>query len=97
MGSPINFADGLRGDLMIIHGSGDDNVHFQGFELLVNKLISLGKLFDMRLYPGTHHSISEGEGTRLDVYSHILEYFEDHLSAEPQAIGHRSSMNTDPN
>ncbi|HEY6386314.1 MAG TPA: S9 family peptidase, partial [Candidatus Acidoferrum sp.] len=48
--SAINFADGLHGDLMVMHGSGDDNVHFQGFELLVNKLISLGKQFDMRVY-----------------------------------------------
>jgi dipeptidyl-peptidase-4 len=77
--SPINFASGLRGDLMVIHGSGDDNVHFQGFELLVNKLISLGKQFDMRVYPGRTHSISEGKGTNLDVYTNILGYFEEHL------------------
>jgi dipeptidyl-peptidase-4 len=77
--SAINFASGLRGDLMVIHGSGDDNVHFQGFELLVNKLISLGKQFDMRVYPGRTHSISEGKGTNLDVYTNILGYFEEHL------------------
>jgi len=77
--SAINFASGLRGDLMVIHGSGDDNVHFQGFELLVNKLISLGKQFDMRVYPGRTHSISEGKGTNLDVYINILGYFEEHL------------------
>jgi dipeptidyl-peptidase-4 len=82
--SAINYAGGLRGRLMIIHGSGDDNVHFQGFELLVNKLISLGKQFDMRVYPGRTHSISEGEGTRLDVYSQILDYFEHYLPSGPQ-------------
>jgi dipeptidyl-peptidase-4 len=70
---------------MVIHGSGDDNVHFQGFELLVNKLIASGKDFDMRVYPGRTHRISEGEGTLLDVYRHILEYFEEHLPAQPQA------------
>ena len=77
--SAINFASGLRGDLLVMHGSGDDNVHFQGFELLVNKLLSLGKQFDMRVYPGRTHSISEGKGTTQDVYTNILGYFQDHL------------------
>src|SRR6266566_3296078 len=77
--SAINFASGLRGDLLLIHGSGDDNVHFQGFELLVNRLISLGKQFDMRMYPGRTHAISEGKGTNLDVFTNILGYFEEHL------------------
>ncbi len=82
--SAINFASGLRGDLLVMHGSGDDNVHFQGFELLVNKLISLGKQFDMRVYPGRTHSISEGKGTTQDVYTNILGYFEDHLPPGPK-------------
>jgi dipeptidyl-peptidase-4 len=77
--SAINFADGLRGNLLVIHGSGDDNVHFQGFELLVNKLITIGKPFDMRVYPGRTHGISEGRGTNADVYTNILGYFEEHL------------------
>jgi dipeptidyl-peptidase 4 len=83
--SAINFASGLRGDLMVIHGSGDDNVHYQGFELLVNKLISLGKQFDMRVYPGRTHGIFEGKGTNLDVFANILGYFEEHLPPGPQA------------
>jgi dipeptidyl-peptidase-4 len=83
--SAINFAPGLRGELMVIHGSGDDNVHFQGFELLVNKLISLGKQFDMRVYPGRTHGISEGKGTNSDVYTNILGYFETHLPPGPEA------------
>ena len=83
--SAINFASGLRGDLMVMHGSGDDNVHFQGFELLVNKLISLGKQFDMRVYPGRTHGIFEGKGTNLDVYTNILGYFEAHLPPGAQA------------
>jgi len=77
--SAINFGSGLRGSLLVMHGSGDDNVHFQGFELLVNKLISLGKQFDMRVYPGRTHGIFEGSGTTLDVYTNILGYFEEHL------------------
>ncbi len=77
--SAINFASGLRGNLLVMHGSGDDNVHFQGFELLVNKLISLGKQFDMRVYPARTHGIFEGRGTSVDVYTNILGYFMEHL------------------
>jgi dipeptidyl-peptidase 4 len=87
--SAINFADGLRGDLLVMHGSGDDNVHFQGFELLVNKLISLGKQFDMRVYPGRTHGIFEGKGTSADVYTNILGYFEEHLPPGPQSATSR--------
>lgn len=82
--SAINFASGLRGSLLVMHGSGDDNVHVQGFELLVNKLISLGKPFDMRVYPGRTHGIFEGKGTSSDVYSNILGYFEEHLPPGPR-------------
>jgi len=43
VGSPINFAEGLKGKLLVVHGSGDDNVHYQGTERLVNRLVELGK------------------------------------------------------
>jgi len=82
--SAINFAEGLSGPLLVMHGSGDDNVHFQGFELLVNKLISLGKQFDMRVYPGRTHGIFEGDGTTEDVFTNILGYFEKNLPPGPQ-------------
>ena len=75
---PINFAEGLRGRLLIIHGSGDDNVHYQGTEKLVNRLVSLGKPFDLMVYPNRTHSISEGEGTTLHVYSLIARYLVEH-------------------
>jgi dipeptidyl-peptidase 4 len=78
--SAVNFSSGLHGDLLVMHGSGDDNVHFQGFELLVNSLISQGKIFDMRVYPGRTHGIFEGQGTTSDVYTNILGYFEMHLA-----------------
>ena len=79
VGSPINFAEGLEGDLLIVHGSGDDNVHYQGTERLVNRLIELGKTFDMMVYPNRSHGISEGEGTTAHVYRLIARYFLDHL------------------
>jgi dipeptidyl-peptidase 4 len=78
-GSPINFADGLQGNLLVIHGSGDDNVHIQGSEMLVNKLIALGKPFDFFVYPGRTHAINEGEGTSLHIHSLIARYLKQHL------------------
>ncbi len=80
-GSPINFASGLAGHLLVVHGSGDDNVHFQGTEMLINKLVELGKPFDFMDYPNRTHSISEGEGTSFHVYSLIARYLEDHVPA----------------
>jgi dipeptidyl-peptidase-4 len=77
--SAIHFADGLRGDLLIIHGSGDDNVHYQGTERLINRLVELGKTFDFMEYPNRSHSISEGNGTSLHLYSLIARYIEEHL------------------
>src|SRR5579872_1688948 len=56
-GSSINFADGLRGHLLIVHGSGDDNVHYQGTERLVNRLVERGKPFDLMVYPNRTHAI----------------------------------------
>ena len=78
-GSPINFAAGLQGHLLVIHGSGDDNVHYQGTELLINKLIELGKQFDFMEYPNRTHGITEGKGTSLHVYTTMLRYLEDHV------------------
>jgi len=84
LGSAINFADGLNGKLLIIHGSGDDNVHYQGTERLFNKLIELGKPFDVMVYPNRTHSISEGAGTSVHVYKRIARYFIENLPAGPQ-------------
>jgi dipeptidyl-peptidase 4 len=78
-GSPINFAGNLTGHLLVIHGSGDDNVHFQGTEMLINKLVELGKPFDFMDYPNRTHSISEGLGTSFHIYSLIGRYLEEHV------------------
>jgi dipeptidyl-peptidase-4 len=78
--SAINFADGLRGKLLVIHGSGDDNVHFQGTERLINRLVELEKSFDFMEYPNRTHAISEGQGTLFHLYSLIARYFEEHLT-----------------
>lgn len=78
-GSSIHFAGGLRGKLLIVHGTGDDNVHFQGTQELMNALIEQGKPFDFMEYPNRSHAISEGPGTTLHIYSLIARYFEEHL------------------
>jgi dipeptidyl-peptidase 4 len=78
-GSPIAFAKNLRGSLLIVHGTGDDNVHYQGFEMLVNELVASGRTFDMMSYPNRTHGISEGPGTTLHVYSLFTRYLKNHL------------------
>jgi len=78
-GSPINFAEGLEGHLLVIHGSGDDNVHFQGTELLIDKLVELGKPFDMMDYPNRTHSLNEGKGTSYHLFSLWARYIEEHV------------------
>ena len=83
-GSALNFAAGLRGHLLIVHGSGDDNVHYQGTELLVNKLISLGKPFDFMTYPDRSHAIFEGPGTTVHLYHLLARYLTEHLPAGPR-------------
>ncbi len=85
--SAINQAAGLRGRLLIVHGSGDDNVHFQGDERLINKLVGLGKSFDMMMYPNRTHCICEGRGTTEHVYQLLTRYLVEHLPA-----GGRSRM-----
>ena len=84
LGSAINFADGLQGKLLVVHGSGDDNVHMQGTERLINRLIELGKPFDMMMYPNRTHSISEGRGTTPHVYKLIARYFFTNLAPGPR-------------
>jgi dipeptidyl-peptidase-4 len=62
-GSPVSHAKDLRGNLLYIHGTGDDNVHYQNAELLLNELIKYNKQFQFMPYPNRTHSLSEGPGT----------------------------------
>jgi len=82
--SAINVAEGLRGRLLLVHGSGDDNVHYQGSERLVNRLVRLGKSFDFMTYPNRSHCICEGAGTTLHIYSLLTRYLLEHLPAGPR-------------
>jgi dipeptidyl-peptidase-4 len=74
LGSPITFANQLKGELLLIHGTGDDNCHYQTTELLINELVAEGKQFRMFAYPGRSHSISEGEGTTWHLYQMITDF-----------------------
>lgn len=85
LGSAINHAEGLKGRLLIVHGTGDDNVHYQGTERLINRLITLGKRFDVMVYPNRSHSISEGAGTTVHIYSLLQRYLTENLAAGGRA------------
>ncbi|MEJ7766394.1 MAG: DPP IV N-terminal domain-containing protein [Chitinophagaceae bacterium] len=77
-GSPVTHAKNLRGNLLVIHGTGDDNVHYQGTEMLINELVRHGKQFQMMSYPNRTHGISEGEGTSLHLANLFTAYLKEH-------------------
>ncbi|MGA7306980.1 MAG: prolyl oligopeptidase family serine peptidase, partial [Rhodothermales bacterium] len=79
LGSPISFAQRLEGDLLLIHGTGDDNVHYQNSEALINRLVEYNKLFSFMSYPNRTHSISEGVGTKRHLYGTMTRYLMDKL------------------
>ena len=78
-GSPINHASKLEGKLLLIHGTADDNVHYQSFEMLVDELIKQDKLFDMFSYPMRTHSIRERENTSLHLRRTMARYWLENL------------------
>jgi dipeptidyl-peptidase-4 len=78
-GSPITFAHQLEGNLLLIHGTGDDNVHYQATEKLINELIKHNKQFSMMAYPNRSHSISEGSNTSRHLYTLMLGYLQANL------------------
>jgi len=71
--SPINFCENLEGHYLLIHGSGDDNVHYQNTMEMVNALVAANKQFDMFIYPDRNHGIYGGN-TRVHIFNQILEF-----------------------
>jgi len=74
-GSPYTHAAGLKGNLLYIHGTGDDNVHYANAEVLINALIKNNKIFQMMSYPNRTHGIFEGQGTSMhlaNISTHFL-------------------------
>jgi dipeptidyl-peptidase-4 len=78
-GSPITHAKNLQGKLLLVHGTGDDNVHYQGTERLINELVKHNRQFDFMSYPNRSHGIWEGEGTTLHLKTMMTNYFNEHL------------------
>jgi len=78
-GSPITYAQQLEGNLLIVHGTADDNVHYQGTEVLINELVKHNKIFSMLAYPGRSHSINEGDGTTLHLQTTLTHYLNQNL------------------
>ncbi len=81
-GSPITHAKALKGNLLIIHGTGDDNVHYQGVEKLINELVAHNKPFTVMPYPNRDHAINLGKGTSRHLYELMTAYLRQHLPVE---------------
>jgi dipeptidyl-peptidase-4 len=83
VGSALSFADSLAGDLLLVHGTGDDNVHYQGTEKLVDALVAANKPFQLMVYPNRTHAIREGKNTRRHLFELLTRYLEEHVSPGP--------------
>jgi dipeptidyl-peptidase-4 len=77
--SPINYADKLEGNYLLVHGTGDDNVHVQNSFRMINALIEANKQFDMFIVPDRTHGIYKGKNMRLNLYTKMTNFIEEHL------------------
>jgi dipeptidyl-peptidase-4 len=77
-GSPITYAKNLRGNLLYIHGTGDDNVHYKNAEMLINELVKYNRQFSLMSYPNRSHGIFEGAGTSLHLRTLYTQYLKEH-------------------
>ncbi len=82
--APLNFAPDLKGRLLEVHGTSDDNVHLQNTIQMINKLINAGMQFDLQLYPGKTHGIA-GAAARTHLFHRIQDHFEHYLITAPAA------------
>ncbi len=85
-GSPVNYAHQLEGNLLIVHGTGDDNCHYQGTEALINELIRHNKPFTMMAYPNRSHSIREGTNTTRHLRALLTRFLESKVPAGPREV-----------
>jgi len=77
--SPLNFVELLEGDYLLIHGTGDDNVHSQNSMQMVNALVEANKQFDLFVYPDRAHGINKGNNTRLHLYSKMTNFMDNSI------------------
>ncbi len=80
-GSPVTYAKNLKGKLLLVHGTGDDNVHYQNSEAVINELVKYNKQFTMFAYPNRSHGIYEGMGTRFHLYTLLTNFLYNNLEA----------------
>jgi dipeptidyl-peptidase 4 len=92
--SAVTYADKLRGNLLVVHGQGDDNVHYQATERLINALVAANKPFTMMEYPNRTHCICEGDGTTLHLFSLLTRYLEQNLPVNGRAAATPSAQST---
>lgn len=85
-GSPITYVKNFRGNLLYIHGTGDDNVHYNNAEMLLNEMIKYNKQFQFMAYPNRSHSIREGEGTRKHLSTLYTQYLKKYCPPGPTII-----------
>jgi dipeptidyl-peptidase-4 len=81
-GSPITFANQLKGNLLLVYGTGDDNCHYQNCEVLINELIKQNKQFSLMSYPNRTHAIREGENTKRHLFETLTRYLKENLPAK---------------
>ncbi len=76
--SPINHVDKLKGNLLIVHGSTDDNVHYQNTMDMITALVNANKQFDLYIYPNKNHGIYGGN-TRYHLYKKMTDYLKEKM------------------
>ena len=83
-GSPLSYVKGLQDPLLLVHGGGDDNVHYQNTEMLINALVAANRPFEMMEYPNRTHCICQGKGTQAHLFDLITRFLDRNLMAAPQ-------------
>jgi len=83
-GSPLTYAKNLKGHLLIVHGTGDDNVHYNNAEMMLNELIKYNKQFQFMSYPNRSHGIYEGEGTRMHLSTLFTQFLQANCTPGPR-------------
>ena len=84
--SPLSHADLLQGDYLLIHGTGDDNVHVQNSMRMVDALVEANKQFEYFAYPDRAHGISKGKNTRYHLFQKMTTFIHNSLGSSPNEI-----------
>ena len=91
-GSPLTYVNNMSGNLLLIHGSGDDNVHYQNSEVLINALVAANKPFTMMEYPNRTHCVCQGKNTQAHLFELITRYLDQNLKGGGPVPRERASV-----